>query len=145
MPDETGGAFVLHESRDQPEQAIHLHAQDIRQLQLAKGSIRCGVNVLMQHAGLNVEDLDEIILAGAFGSYIDPSGAIAIGLVPDVGPGAIKAVGNAAGHGSRMCLLSLTSRVRAIDLPAQVGYVELSAVEDFQDEFAIAMGFPNPI
>ena len=145
VPDETGGAFILHESKDQPEQAIHLHAQDIRQLQLAKGSIRCGVNVLMQHAGLKVEDLDEIILAGAFGSYIDPGGAIAIGLVPDVGPDAIKAVGNAAGHGSRMCLLSLTSRVRAIDLPAQVDYVELSAVEDFQDEFAIAMGFPNPI
>ena len=99
----------------------------------------------MQHAGLNVEDLDEIILAGAFGSYIAPRRAIAIGLVPDVGPGAIKALGNAAGHGSRRRLLSLTSRVRAIDLPAQGGYVELSAVEDFQDEFAIAMGFPNPI
>ena len=67
-----------------------------------------GVNVLMRHAGLTADDLDEVILAGAFGSYIDPAGAIAIGLVPDVGPEAIRAVGNAAGHGARMCLLSLT-------------------------------------
>ncbi len=144
IPDETGGAFVLSGSADAPETALKLHAQDIRQLQLAKGSIRCGVNVLLTHANLRAEDLDEVILAGAFGSYIDPAGAIAIGLVPDVGVEAIRAVGNAAGHGARMCLLSLTSRVRAVDLPARVVYVELSAVPDFQDEFALAMGFPAP-
>jgi uncharacterized 2Fe-2S/4Fe-4S cluster protein (DUF4445 family) len=143
IPDETGGAFVLTGPTDQPDAAIKLHAQDIRQLQLAKGSIRTGVNVLMQHAELTADDVDKVILAGAFGSYIDPKGAIAIGLVPNVGADAIQAVGNAAGHGSRMCLLSLTSRIRAIDLPAQVTYVELSAVEDFQDEFVLAMGFPT--
>ena len=144
IPDQTGGAVVLHGSADDRDSAIKLHAQDIRQLQLAKGSIRCGVNVLMRHAGLTADDLDEVILAGAFGSYIDPAGAIAIGLVPDVGPEAIRAVGNAAGHGARMCLLSLTARVRAMDLPARVSYVELSAVPDFQDEFALAMSFPAP-
>ena len=144
IPDQTGGAIVLHGSVDDPDSAIKLHAQDIRQLQLAKGSIRCGVNVLMRHAGLTAEDLDEVLLAGAFGSYIDPAGAIAIGLVPPVGAESIRAVGNAAGHGARMCLLSLTARVRAMDLPAHVSYVELSAVPDFQDEFAFAMGFPSP-
>jgi len=145
VPDQTGGAFVLSGSANDLDSAIKLHAQDIRQLQLAKGSIRCGVNVLMRHAGLTADDLDEVILAGAFGSYIDPVGAIAIGLVPDVGPEAIRAVGNAAGHGARMCLLSLTARVRAMDLPARVAYVELSAVPDFQDEFAFAMSFPTPL
>ena len=144
LPNETGGSFVLSGSADMPETMIKLHAQDIRQLQLAKGSIRCGVNVLMQQAGLTASDLDEVLLAGAFGSYIDPASAIAIGLVPDVGVSNIRAIGNAAGHGSRMCLLSTRSRIRALDLPARVRYVELSAVTDFQDEFAIAMGFPNP-
>ena len=93
---------MLHGTSDDPDAAIKLHAQDIRQLQLAKGSIRCGVNVLMRHAGLTADDLDEVILAGAFGSYIDPAGAIAIGLVPDVGPEPF-AGGNAAGLGARMC------------------------------------------
>lgn len=145
IPDQTGGAIVLQGTADEPDSAIKLHAQDIRQMQLAKGSIRCGVNVLMRHASLTADDLDEVILAGAFGSYIDPVGAIAIGLVPDVGKESIRAVGNAAGHGARMCLLSLTSRVRAMELPARVSYVELSAVPDFQDEFAVAMGFPAPL
>ena len=144
FPDETGGSFVLSGSPDTPETTIKLHAQDIRQLQLAKGSIRCGVNVLMRQAGLTAGDLDEVLLAGAFGSYIDPANAILVGLVPDVGVGKIRTIGNAAGHGSRMCLLSIRTRVRAIDLPARVHYVELSAIADFQDEFAIAMGFPNP-
>ena len=102
------------------------------------------MNVLMQQAGLTENDLDEVLLAGAFGSYIDPTSAIAIGLVPDVGVRKLRALGNAAGHGSRMCLLSTRSRIRALDLPARVHYIELSAVTDFQDEFAIAMGFPNP-
>ena len=82
------------------------------------------------------------MLAGAFGSYIDPAQALAIGLLPPVPEEAVEAIGNAAGHGARMCLLSLTSRVRATDLPGHVHYVELSAVPDFQDQFGDAMGFP---
>jgi uncharacterized 2Fe-2S/4Fe-4S cluster protein (DUF4445 family) len=123
---------------------VSLHAQDIRQLQLAKGSIRCGVEVVLREAGLSAGDLDDVVLAGAFGSYIDPASALAIGLIPDLPVEKVRGVGNAAGHGSRMCLLSLTSRVHAIDLPAMVNYVELSAVPDFQDVFAEAMAFPPP-
>ena len=115
-----------------PEESIALHAQDIRRLQLAKGSIRCGANVLLREAGLQPSDVDRVLLAGAFGSYIDPAQALAIGLLPPVPVDAVEAIGNAAGHGARMCLLSLTSRVRATDLPGHVHYVELSAVPDFQ-------------
>ncbi len=143
-PDDTGGEFVLTGDPASPEESIALHAQDIRRLQLAKGSIRCGTNVLLREAGLQPSDLDRVLLAGAFGSYIDPARALAIGLLPPVPVAAVEAIGNAAGHGARMCLLSLTSRVRATDLPGHVHYVELSAVPDFQDQFGDAMGFPAP-
>ena len=141
-PDDTGGEFVLTGDPASPEESIALHAQDIRRLQLAKGSIRCGTNVLLREAGLQPSDLDRVLLAGAFGAYIDPAQALAIGLLPPVPEEAVEAIGNAAGHGARMCLLSLTSRVRATDLPGHVHYVELSAVPDFQDQFGDAMGFP---
>jgi len=143
-PDDTGGEFVLTGDPASPEESIALHAQDIRRLQLAKGSIRCGTNVLLREAGLQPSDLDRVLLAGAFGSYIDPAKALAVGLLPPVPVHAVEAIGNAAGHGARMCLLSLTSRVRATDLPGHVHYVELSAVPDFQDQFGDAMGFPAP-
>ena len=143
-PDDTGGAFLLTGDGIGADNAVSLHAQDIRQLQLAKGSIRCGVEVVLREAGLSAGDLDDVVLAGAFGSYIDPASALAIGLIPELPVEKVRGVGNAAGHGSRMCLLSLTSRVRAIDLPAMVNYVELSAVPDFQDVFAVAMAFPPP-
>ena len=71
-PDDTGGEFVLTGDPASPEESIALHAQDIRRLQLAKGSIRCGANVLLREAGLKPSDLDRVLLAGAFGSYIDP-------------------------------------------------------------------------
>ena len=145
IADDGGEAFVLAGDPNDPERAVRLHAQDIRQLQLAKGSIRCAADILLEQAGLQPEELDEVILAGAFGSYIDPANALAIGLLPEAIPvEKVRSVGNAAGHGSRMCLLSLSSRVRAIELPAQVNYVELSAVPGFQEAFAISMAFPTP-
>ncbi len=145
LPDERGGAFFLTGDATNPDEAVKLHAQDIRQLQLAKGSIRCGVNVVLREAGLQAEELDSVVLAGAFGSYIDPAQALMIGMLPAPVPvEKVRSVGNAAGHGARMCLLSLTSRIRAIELPPRVRYVELSAVADFQDTFAEALAFPVP-
>lgn len=144
FPDETGGYFLLHGNSPESDDRIILHAADIRQLQLAKGSIRCGVNALLAEAELDGSDLDEILLAGAFGTYIDRNAARAVGLVPDVDTSKISAVGNAAGLGSRMGLLSLEARVNAELLPPKVRYLELSALEDFQWKFADALGFPDP-
>jgi len=143
-PDDTGGAFMLYRDSGNPDAGISLHAQDIRRLQLAKGSIACGITVLLERAGLTPDELDEVILAGAFGSYIAPAAALAIGLLPPVPVEKVRAVGNSAGHGARMALLSLTARVRAIELPAKCHYVELSAVPDFQDVFALSLRFPSP-
>ena len=121
-----------------------LIATDIRQLQLAKAAIRVGVDVLLDRAGIGPDDLDEILLAGAFGTYLDPAAVLAIGMVPPVPADRIRPVGNAAGLGARLGLLSLNHRVEAELLSGSVEYLELSAVEDFQWLFADAMAFPEP-
>jgi uncharacterized 2Fe-2S/4Fe-4S cluster protein (DUF4445 family) len=144
FPDDMGGYYLLYGDAPESADRVILHAADIRQLQLAKGSIRCGVDALLAAAELDGSDLDEILLAGAFGTYIDPDAARAVGLVPDVETSKIIGVGNAAGFGSRMGLLSLEARVNAELLPPKVNYLELSALEDFQWKFADALGFPDP-
>ena len=142
-PDDEGGEFLLAGQAPGGSGAVSLHAQDIRQLQLAKASIRAGVDVLLDRAGLRPEELSEVLLAGAFGTYLDPGALRAIGMVPPIPVERIKAVGNAAGLGARMMMLSMEHRVAAELLVGKVEYVELSAVPDFQWIFAGAMKFSS--
>ncbi len=120
---------------------ILLTQSDLRELQLAKGAIYAGLQILLQEAGLTEDDLDEVLLAGAFGNYIRKESARAIGLLPGIPLEKITPVGNAAGRGSRMALLSRTERARAFALPDLVKHVELSARLDFQDAFIKALSF----
>jgi uncharacterized 2Fe-2S/4Fe-4S cluster protein (DUF4445 family) len=129
-PEETGGAAVV------------LTQKDIRQLQFAKGSIATGIQVLMNEMGIKAPELQEVMLAGAFGSYIHPDSARTIGLVPPVPLERIRAVGNAAGEGAKIALLSYREREAAEGMPARVEYLELSGREDFNDLFMKALGFP---
>ncbi len=145
IPDDEGGEFLLVGEAPGSPGAVSLHAQDIRQLQLAKASIRAGVDVLLDRAGLPPEELSEVLLAGAFGTYLDPGALLAIGMAPPVEVERIRAVGNAAGLGARMMLLSLEHRVAAELLVGRVDYVELSAVPDFQWIFAGAMTFSDGV
>ncbi len=142
--DDEGGRFLL--AGDDPEDpaTLPLIATDIRQLQLAKAAIRVGVDVLLDRAGIAAEDLDEILLAGAFGAYLDADAVLSIGMVPPIPADRIRPVGNAAGLGARLGLLSLDRRVEAELLAGEVEYLELSAVEDFQWLFADSMAFPDP-
>ena len=82
-----------------------------------------------------VEDLQEVVLAGAFGSYLSPVSAIRLGLVPDLDVQRVLSVGNVAGEGAKMALLSLRERAGAMALLAEVKYVELSDRADFNDRF----------
>ncbi len=120
---------------------VILTQQDIREVQLAKGAIRAGAETLMQSVGLTAHDLDGVMLAGAFGSYIDKMSALEIGLLPDVPPEKIVSVGNAAGAGAAMALLSADSRKKAEVLAAEVNHIELSANPQFQEKYIEAMGF----
>ncbi len=96
----------------------------------------------MRERGLSADDLDEVLLAGSFGTYIDPLGARVLGLVPPVAVERIRAVGNTASEGAKMALLSFREREVAFELPAFVEYLELSGVADFNDRFIANVGFP---
>jgi uncharacterized 2Fe-2S/4Fe-4S cluster protein (DUF4445 family) len=115
---------------------------DIRELQSAKGAIATGIEVAMSTLGVAPADLDEVLLAGSFGTYISPASARAIGLVPPVPVERIRAVGNAASEGAKMALLSFRERELALEVPNVVEYVELSGAEDFNERFIRNLAFP---
>jgi uncharacterized 2Fe-2S/4Fe-4S cluster protein (DUF4445 family) len=122
---------------------IVLTQRDIRELQFAKGSIAAGIEVVMAELGVTQNDVVEVYLAGSFGNYINPQSARIIGLVPPLPVGRIKAVGNAAGEGAKMALLSFRERQVAQSLPNIVEYHELSGRADFNDSFVSVLQFPD--
>jgi uncharacterized 2Fe-2S/4Fe-4S cluster protein (DUF4445 family) len=115
---------------------------DVRELQSAKGAISTGIGVVMDHLGLSADDLDEVLLAGSFGTYINPRSALVLGLVPSVSVERIKAVGNTASEGAKMALMSFREREVAFELPRYIEYVELSGAADFNDRFIANLAFP---
>ena len=129
-------AFVL-------ARGITVTQSDIRELQLAKGAIYAGTNILMKELGIKTSDIAEILLAGAFGTSLPKENAQVIGLIPDISLDRVKDIGNAAGVGSKMALMSKNARLKAALLSKKVEYVELSGRKDFQDEFMDAMFFPH--
>jgi uncharacterized 2Fe-2S/4Fe-4S cluster protein (DUF4445 family) len=135
-------AFVLATPAETGGKPVLFSQKDVRQLQFAKGSIAAGIRVLMKEMGVAPEDIQEVLLAGAFGSYIQPDSARIIGLVPPVRLDRIRAVGNAAGEGAKIGLLSYREREAAEAMPDRVEYIELSGRPDFNDIFMQALGFP---
>jgi uncharacterized 2Fe-2S/4Fe-4S cluster protein (DUF4445 family) len=113
--------------------------QDVRQLQLAKGAMRTGIEMLLATNGRKVEEIDSVLIAGAFGSYIDVSSAITIGLLPKLPLERFRQVGNAAGMGAKLALVSRTKREAARALAGRIGYLELAAHPLFSTTFAQAM------
>ncbi|TMD16627.1 MAG: DUF4445 domain-containing protein [Chloroflexi bacterium] len=122
---------------------VYLTQRDIRELQFAKGSIATGIKVLMDILGVKAADLDQVLLGGSFGSYLNPESAKIIGLVPPVDVDRIIAVGNSAGEGAKIALLSYRERQVAFELPSRIEYVELSGRSDFNDSFVSVLGFPQ--
>jgi uncharacterized 2Fe-2S/4Fe-4S cluster protein (DUF4445 family) len=120
---------------------ITITQQDVRNVQLAKGAIYAGAKLMMRRLG--IEKLDKIILAGAFGSYVDPEKALILGVFPDCDLRNIYAVGNAAGDGARIALLNREKRMEADEIARKVEYVELTIEEDFQKEFIEALHIPH--
>ncbi len=139
-PGENGWDVVLAYGDGEVEDVV-LTQKDVRELQLAKGAIRAGVQVLLQQAGIGADALEEVILAGAFGSYIRRGSALGIGLLPPVPVERVKSVGNAAGEGSLLALASVDERKRAERLARSVHHVELSTRQDFQEAFMESMYF----
>ena len=122
---------------------IYLWQKDVRELQLATGAIRAGINIMLRRIGMQAEDLGSVLLAGAFGNFIRRSNARRIGLLPQVPCGRIQFVGNAASLGAKHALLSADERARTERLRGRAEHVDLSLDPEFQMEFGMAMMFPS--
>lgn len=122
---------------------ISITQADIRELQKAKGAIRAGAEILLKRMNLTKDDITELYIAGAFGNYIDPESARIIGIFPEVPLERIRFVGNTAGTGSRMCLISKHMREYAEKIAATVHYYELAADSEFSNEYMKAMFLPH--
>ncbi len=132
---EKGYKFVVEEGKTE----VAITQKDISELQLGKGAIRAGIEVLLQEAGIT--NLDGVLLAGAFGNNSRPKSLIGIGMFPDIALDRIQAVGNAAGNGAIMALLSKKQLKKAFDIPNTIEHVELSLHKSFQRQFARAISF----
>ena len=128
--------FVLVNSEQRGGQpAIAITQRDVRELQLAKAAIRSGVQVLLEANGRSEEDINQVIVAGAFGTYVDVTSAVVIGMLPSLPPDRFHQVGNAAGMGARMALISLKNRSEAQNIASRVKYVELASAPNFNQTY----------
>ncbi len=116
---------------------------DVRAIQLAKAALYTGVRLLMSNLG--VDRIDRIVLAGAFGSYIDEERAMILGLFPDCDPDQVKAVGNAAGDGARIALLNRVKRYEIARIARWVEHIQIPMVGEFQDRFMEALNLPHAV
>ena len=123
------------------DKGIFITKRDIREVQLAKGAIAAGVEVLINEAGIKVSDIQHVYLAGGFGSFMDKRSACRVGLIPMELLNRTSAIGNGSGAGAKAALLSCDAMREAERLSHVVRYVELSARKDFQDAFMDKMMF----
>lgn len=128
-------------SADQAEENMAITQKDIREVQLAKGAISAGVQIMLRKLGKTADDIDRVIVAGAFGNYINKESAVKIGILPDIAPEKIIFEGNTAGAGVSMALACGREMERAEQIPADIEHIELAAESDFQEIYLKSMNF----
>jgi uncharacterized 2Fe-2S/4Fe-4S cluster protein (DUF4445 family) len=132
--------FVLVDHKEsQGGRDVTLTERDVEAVQLAKGAIRAGIQMLLEGLGSPENEIDRVIIAGAFGTYLDVDSAVSIGMFPSLPLDRFHQVGNAAGSGARMALVSRSKRAMAQALARKVGYIELATAPRFMHVFAQAM------
>jgi uncharacterized 2Fe-2S/4Fe-4S cluster protein (DUF4445 family) len=135
-------SYILHEGQEGGAgPRIAITQNDVRAIQLAKAALYAGVRLLMDH--LAIEEVDEVRLAGAFGSQIDPVHAMILGLIPDCDLASVRSAGNAAGTGALIALLSRAAREEIEGVVRQVEKIETAVEPRFQQHFVEAMAFPH--
>ena len=123
-------AIVTEEERNGLP-AITITQRDVRAIQLAKGAVRSGIQVLLAIQNRSPKEIKRVVIAGAFGSYIDVSSAITIGMLPSLPLNRFEQVGNAAGTGAKLALVSRSKIAEAQQIASKVRYTELAAVPDY--------------
>ena len=133
--------FVLTDEQGQGKPfPVVITQHDIREVQLGKAAIRAGIQILLETQGCPEDQIKEVIIAGAFGSYIDLDSAITIGMLPALPKGRFRQVGNAAGMGAKLALVSVTKRTEAQAIASKVHYLELATFPNFNKTFIQASG-----
>ncbi len=152
-PEQESNRFRKNSENSQPEFVIAwkeetsigtdivITQRDIRQIQLAKGALYCGCKLMMRRMG--IETVDQVKIAGAFGTHVDRQKALIMGLFPDCEVDRIVSIGNAAGDGARAALLNRKKREEANWVSRNVQYIELTVEQDFQQQFIEAMQIPH--
>jgi uncharacterized 2Fe-2S/4Fe-4S cluster protein (DUF4445 family) len=122
---------------------IYLTQKDIREFQLAKGAIRAGIEVMLERASVGSDDIDRILVGGAFGSSLSPSSLLRTGLLPPIDVERIISLGNSAGQGAKLVLRNRRNMQRLQQLIERINYVELSFIKEFSHRFITHMQFPT--
>ncbi len=134
-------SYLLHDGKERGGQEISIIQNDVRAIQLGKAALYAGIRLLMDRLG--VERLDQIMLAGAFGSHIDTKYAMVLGMIPDCPLEHVYSAGNAAGTGARIALLNQGARDEIEEVIRQVEKIETAVEPKFQAHFVEAMGIPH--
>lgn len=134
-------AFVLARNKSNSNEPVILTQRDIRETQLAKAAIRAGIKLLQEKLSIKDDDIEQVLLAGAFGNYIQRDSAKRIGLLPDVNIKKIHFIGNAASTGAEMVLLSTEARKKAKIISEKIEFIELASRPNFQTVFADCLMF----
>jgi uncharacterized 2Fe-2S/4Fe-4S cluster protein (DUF4445 family) len=133
--------LLVDHSQSGNGQDLVITRQDVNEIQLAKGAIRTGIEVLLAVAGISANSLEDFIIAGAFGTYINIPSAVRIGMFPSLPLDRYHQVGNAAGAGARQMLLSEKLRSQAENIAGRLTYIELSSYPGFTNEFSKSLFF----
>ena len=140
IPDGRTLSYVLHDP-DDDDSTILVTQNDVRAIQLAKAALYAGIRLLMDH--LEVDEVNQISLAGAFGSHIDTIHATVLGLIPDCDPDRVASIGNAAGAGAIIALLSAGARTEIQEVVGRIEKIETALEPSFQKHFVDAMAVPH--
>jgi uncharacterized 2Fe-2S/4Fe-4S cluster protein (DUF4445 family) len=126
---------VVPAEKSGSQSSITFTQRDVREIQKAKGAIATGITILMAKAGLSAGNIERLFVAGAFGTYVDVQNAMAIGMFPRLPLSKVEQVGNSAGTGARMCLISRDAKERADRIAKKMKYEELAVCSDFQKTY----------
>jgi uncharacterized 2Fe-2S/4Fe-4S cluster protein (DUF4445 family) len=133
-------AFLIYKDS---KNEVYFTQKDVREVQLAKGAMAAGIEMMSDFLGVRSEDIKSVMIAGAFGSYMSPQSACGIALIPPVLESKVVAIGNAAGQGAKLALLSRKEFERAARMAREINYLELAADPKFQDVFVDMLEFPE--
>ena len=136
--------LISQENQGRKDLQVILTQRDIRELQLAVGAIRAGIKIMLKKAGVEAKEINRVLIAGGFGSFIRRTNAQIIGLLPtEIDHEKINYVGNVSLAGAKWALLSSNARGYAEEFARKTKHLELSLDTNFQMEFAEAMIFPD--